>query len=78
MTVRYGDGPVDLPPDDCAEWHIVNGAEAGVVVIGLDGWPEARHEIRDARGRIVAEGIRAFGPVELVDVPAGGRFSARR
>ena len=78
VTVRYGDGPVDLPSGDIDEWHIVNGAEAGVVVIGLDGWREVRHEIRDAQGHVVAEGSRPFDRVELLDVPAGGRVSVSR
>ncbi|WP_457101947.1 alpha-galactosidase [Microbacterium sp. P5_E9] len=78
LTVRYGDGLVVLPSGGGDEWHVVNGGEAGVVVIGLDGWPDSHYEIRDARGRIVAEGSRAFGTVELLAVPAGGRFSAWR
>ncbi len=76
VTVRYGDGSVSLPSQGCREWHVVNGAETGVVVIGLDAWPAVRHEIRDARGRVVAEGTRSFGRVEQFDVPAGGRLTA--
>ena len=76
VTARYGDGPVTLPSDDCREWHVVNGAEAGVIVIGLDSWVHVRYEIRDARGRVVAEGSSGFGRVEQFDVPAGGRLAA--
>lgn len=75
VTARYGDGPVTRPSDGCREWHVVNGAEAGVIVIGLDAWKHVRHEIRDARGRVVAEGSSAFGHVEQFDVPAGGRLT---
>ena len=75
VTVRYGDGPITRPDDGCREWHVVNGAEADVVVIGLDGWTAVRFEIRDARGRLVDEGRRAFGGVEIVPVPAGGRLA---
>ena len=45
--------------------------------MGLDAWSAVRCEIRDARGRVVAEGSRAFGRVEQFDVPAGGRLTAR-
>ena len=77
VTARYGDGPVPHPGDGCREWHVVNGGEAGVVVAGLDAWAAVRYEIRDSRGRVSDEGCRAFGRIERVDVPAGGRLAAR-
>ena len=78
VTVRYGDGPVALPRDGCREWHVVNGGEAGVVVIGLDAWPA--RPLRDPRrprpcGR---RGQSRFGRVEQFDVPAGGRLTTTR
>jgi hypothetical protein len=77
VTVCYGDGPVGLPEERCREWHVINGAEAGVVVIGLDAWRLAGYEIRDARGRLASEGSGALGRVERFPVPAGGRHTAR-
>lgn len=76
VTVRYGDGPVSLP-DGCRVWHVVNGGEAAVVILGLDAWPATRYEIHDARGRIAFEGQTSFGRTALLDVPAGGRLTAR-
>ena len=77
VTVRDGDGSVTIPWDECREWHVVNGGEAGLVVRGLDAWSAVRWEFFDARGRVVAEGSRAFGRLEQLDVPAGGRLTAR-
>ena len=54
----------------------MNGAEADVIVIGLESWGSVRYEIVDARGRVVARGAAEFGRVEQFTVPAGGRLAA--
>jgi alpha-galactosidase len=77
VTVRYGEGAVALHDDDRRAWHVVNGGESGIVVLGLDGWPGVEYEIRDARGGEVGVGCRAFAAVEHLPVPAGGRLAVR-
>jgi len=77
VTVRYGDGAVALRDDDRREWHVVNGGERGIVVLGLDRWPGVEYEIRDARGGPAGDGCRAFAAVEQLAVPAGGRLTVR-
>jgi alpha-galactosidase len=77
VTTRYGDGPVRLRHDGCREWHVVNGAEAGVVIFGLDTWTTVDYAIRDARGRVADEGTRVFTAVERLAVPAGGLLTVR-
>jgi alpha-galactosidase len=76
VTARYGDGPVSLPGETCREWHVINGGEAGIMLIGLDAWQAARYELFDARGRLRAEGPVSPLRVQIFDVPAGGRLRA--
>jgi hypothetical protein len=68
---------VALGDDDRREWHIVNGGEHGIVVLGLDRWQAIDYEICDARGRTVDVGWRTFAAVEQLAVPAGGRIVVR-